>query len=275
MIKGIVFDMDGVLRIGNEPIEGVNEVFKYLKQKDIPFMISTNECRYSPDELRDDLNEMGINIDETTPIYTAGLAVKDYMETKLQRFPNERFSIGVVGEAGLFRVLNELSSHQHCDFADLPPKFKTKLYLIVGTVDKIKISTLEKVRKWVNANCKIITTCCDMSDPSSKGDFTLGMPNHLLHMVSFQNVNYHKKSYSTGKPHPIHAKAILKRFPDCKPSEILFVGDTIYTDIRLAEENGFKSALVLSGNTKKEGVDASVIESDYVLESIRDIPNIL
>ena len=61
----------------------------------------------------------------------------------------------------------------------------------------------------------------------------------------------------------------------CKPSEILFVGDTLYTDIRLAEESGFKSALVLTGNTKKDTYTNSVIETDFVIESIRDIPKLL
>jgi len=152
------------------------------------------------------------------------------------------------------------------------------LYLVIGTVDKIKISTLEKVRKWINAGAQIITTCCDMSDPSSKGDFTLGMPNHILHMASFNTLNY-TKPYSTGKPNPIHAKAILRQFRSedstIDANEILFVGDTIYTDIQLAEESGFKSALVLSGNTKEDAIKKTVVESDFVIKSVRDVPDLI
>lgn len=272
-IRGVVFDMDGVLRIGNQPIEGVNKTFTYLKDRKIPFMISTNECRYTPTELRDEMNEMGIEIGPEIPIYTAGLAARDYLQSKIDRFKDDKFSIGVVGGCGLYSVLNELSENENCCFVDLPPKYKTRLYLVVGTVDKIKISSLEKIRQWIEAGAKIITSCCDMSDPSSKGDFSLGMPNHMLHMVSYNTAIHHSKSYSTGKPHPIHAKAILDRL-NCTPQEILFVGDTIYTDIKLAEESGFKSALVLTGNTKKDAHSNSVIESDYVIESIRELPSL-
>jgi len=35
-IKGVVFDMDGVLRIGNHPIKNANETIQYLKKKNIP-----------------------------------------------------------------------------------------------------------------------------------------------------------------------------------------------------------------------------------------------
>lgn len=274
-IKGVVFDMDGVLRIGNEPIEGVNDVFNWLKEQKIPYMISTNECRYSPSELYDDLSEMGIVMNSSIPIYTAGLAAKDYLRSKLSRFPKEIFNIGVVGESGLYQVLHELTSFDNCQFMEVPPQpTDGRLYLVIGTVDKIKISTLEKTRQWVQAGAKIITTCCDMSDPSSKGDFSLGMPNHMLHMVSYNNAIQHTKAYSTGKPNPIHKKAILKQFNSLKPEEILFIGDTLYTDIRLAEESGFMSALVLSGNTNKDVAKGAVVESDYVLESIKNIKDL-
>ena len=82
-------------------------------------------------------------------------------------------------------------------------------------------------------------------------------------------------AYSCGKPNPIVAKQILAQFPEVKPEEVLLVGDTLYTDIRLAEENGFKSMLVLSGNTKKEGIKSAVTEADIILESVEEFNSIL
>ena len=54
-------------------------------------------------------------------------------------------------------------------------------------------------------------------------------------------------------------------------NEVLFVGDTIYTDIKLAEESGFKSALVLSGNTKQEAIKNYVTEADMVFDSVLEL----
>ena len=83
------------------------------------------------------------------------------------------------------------------------------------------------------------------------------------------------QSYSCGKPNPIVARKILEPFEDIKPEEVLLIGYTLYTDIRLAEENNFKSLLVLSGNTKKEGVKSYVTEADLILPSIKDLYKIL
>ena len=137
----------------------------------------------------------------------------------------------------------------------------------------MKIAYLEKCLKWAKAGAKVITTCPDTADPSSKGDdMCVGMPNHTIHLL---NYNSCIKPYSLGKPHPIHARKIRETFPDLKDEEILFVGDTIYTDIYLAEENNFKSCLVLTGNTKKEFLKNYVVEPDYVVNSITNIKDIL
>lgn len=123
-------------------------------------------------------------------------------------------------------------------------EYDEELYLIIGTVNKIKIKDLNRVA----AGAKIIITCPDTTEPSSKGDCNLGMPNHMLHMIGY---NIKTSSYSTGKPNPIHKDIIMETLKLKLPNEILFIGETLYTDIRLAEESNFKSCLVLSGNTRK------------------------
>ena len=86
--KGVVFDMDGVLRIGEHPVNYVNKTLKHLEKNKIPYMISTNECRYSENDLRDNLNEIGIDISQQCEIYTSGMATRDYLKKKLEKNPN-------------------------------------------------------------------------------------------------------------------------------------------------------------------------------------------
>jgi Predicted sugar phosphatases of the HAD superfamily len=141
--------------------------------------------------------------------------------------------------------------------------------LIIGSVNKIKISTLEKGLKWIQSGAKVLTTCSDVSDPASKGDFNLGMPNHILHLLKYNTIGV--KSYSLGKPHPIHAQKIFSNFKDINPKDLLFVGDTIYTDIQLAEENNIKNCLVLTGSSSRDTTKSYIIEPDYIIESIKDL----
>ena len=267
--KCVVFDMDGVLRIGSHPIKHANETIQHIRKKGIRGMLSTNECRYTDAELREDLEELGINFPDEWTIYTSGMAVRDYLEKKVLKKTEKQFSVGIIGEMGLFETINELSHYSNFELVDTPPKYETKLILIIGTVNKMKISNLEKGLKWLKAGAKIITTCEDASDPSSKGDFNLGMPNHTLHLLKYNITS--TKTYSLGKPHPIHAKKIKETFKDINSNEILFVGDTIYTDIQLAEENDISSCLVLTGNSNKETKKQYIMEPDITIESVKEL----
>jgi len=77
-----------------------------------------------------------------------------------------------------------------------------------------------------------------------------------------------------GKPCKDFAKYILDKF-NLKKSEVCFIGDRLYTDIKFANINGFKSILVLSGETKKEDLKNCEIKPDLVLNSIRDLINLI
>lgn len=275
-IKGIVFDMDGVLRIGNNKIQGSENILDNLNEKkNIKTMIVTNECRYTVKELKEDLDEMGVNVPDSTYIITPGLMIFEYLEKKIIQFPNETFYIGIIGENGLKVNINNLSKYNNVRISTEPPNEilnRRFVYLIVGTVNRIKMCTLDKGLSWAKAGAKIITTCNDVSDPNSKGDFNIGMPNHILHILNF---TIKTNSYSLGKPSPFIAKKIHNILDIKNPKEILFVGDTLYTDIKFAEESEFKSLLVLSGNTKEDAITKYCITPDFIMNSIKDIEQIL
>jgi HAD superfamily hydrolase (TIGR01450 family) len=275
--KACVFDLDGVLRVGKDIIQGSEYLLRHLNERGIKTMILTNECRYTVEELKDELSEIGLYIPEDTIIYTAACAARDYLKDKLKRFPNRKLNVCVIGELGLYETIMELQ--EYANFISCSNKEEdenTELYVVLGTVNKIKINHLNKLLKLVQKGAKIITTCKDISDPASKGDFNLGMPMHILHMIGF-NVNRKIHSYSTGKPNPRIGKYIYNSLKNniSKPDDILFVGDTIYTDIQLAEECGFDSCLVLSGNTKKDTANMFTIEPDFILENINYLNDIL
>lgn len=275
--EAIIFDMDGVLRVGNNAIPNANDIINLMVMNNIPGMISTNECRYTDIELREELSELGINVPNKWCIYTAGMAVRDFLKKKIENKKNKKYYLGIIGERGLFETINTLTSNNNCFITDIPPSKinsdNVELLLIIGTVNKIKITNLEKGLKWINKGAKIITTCCDTTDPSSKGDFNLGMPSHILHLLKYNTkfIRY----YSLGKPHPIFKEKILKEFPNISVNKMLFVGDTIYTDIQLANESGMKSCLVLTGNSKLDTIKNYVIEPDIIINTIWDLRKLI
>ena len=120
-IKAVVFDMDGVIRIGNNKLPGSERIFTKLAKASIKSMIVTNECRYTVKELKDDLYEMGVNVPETTEIITPGLMIFEYLEKKVLKFPSETFYIGVIGENELQVNINNLSKYPNVKISTEPP----------------------------------------------------------------------------------------------------------------------------------------------------------
>ena len=276
--KAVIFDLDGVFRVGNKLIEGTKNVLSQLNSQNIKTMIVTNECRYTIDYLKDELDEMGLTIPDETLFYTAASSCRDFLERKIKRFSDEQVMIGIVGELGLYRTINELSEYpnviikESIDDSNIDKHKDKRMYIVVGSVNKIKIKHLDEILKWIKCGAKVIVTCPDTTDPSSKGDFNLGMPNHMLYMVGY---NLLSNKYNTGKPNPILRDILMKKLSIKDPKEILFVGDTLSTDIQLAEESGFQSCLVLSGNSSKDTLKNYVFEPDFILDSVSDIFSIL
>ena len=273
-VEGVVFDMDGVLRIGSKIVNGAENILETLSKRGIKTMIVTNECRYSVSELKEELHELGLLVPKNCQFYTAALSAKDYLEKKITRFPEEKFRITVVGELGLYSAISKLSRYNNFRLEEEYEDYmeNDRKYIIVGTVNKIKFGHLNKILEWYRNGAKIITTCVDTTDPSSKGDFNLGMPKHMLHMVDY---NIKTKSYSTGKPHPIHKEKIMKCMEINDENKVMFIGDTIYSDIRLAEESGFRSCLVLTGNSSRDTLKSYVTEPDHVINNLDELKEIL
>jgi HAD superfamily hydrolase (TIGR01450 family) len=72
-----------------------------------------------------------------------------------------------------------------------------------------------------------------------------------------------------GKPDTVMADYVQSRFSVEAP-RILMAGDRLYTDIRFAARNGFRSLLVFSGETTRETYAQSDICADITADSVKD-----
>ncbi|UUZ85301.1 HAD hydrolase-like protein [Paenibacillus sp. P26] len=76
-----------------------------------------------------------------------------------------------------------------------------------------------------------------------------------------------------GKPSLIAAEAAARHlgmpYKDC-----FMVGDRLETDIRMANEAGMTSVLVLTGVSTKEMAEQSPYKPHYVVPSIKEIVNL-
>jgi HAD superfamily hydrolase (TIGR01450 family) len=268
--RAFIFDMDGVFRCGHEVISGASEIVEYISDKGVPSILLTNECRYTNQQLIDDLQGMGVNIPNSWQIYTAGNCVADF----LANIKNLDY-VSILGEQGLKDTLTSIPSLKDKIRTKLPSKHLTldhELYVVVGSLNKINQEELEEIAKWIRCGAKVITTCPDLSDPGSKGQHVISMPSYTINLI---NKYIPCQTYCLGKPNPIMLRKALillrDQVPDIKEHEILFVGDSLDTDIKMAFELGLDSALVLTGNTTMFMIKSNIIQPTYIFHSVLEI----
>mmetsp|Transcript_24154 Transcript_24154/g.23885 ORF Transcript_24154/g.23885 Transcript_24154/m.23885 type:complete len:98 (-) Transcript_24154:427-720(-) len=94
------------------------------------------------------------------------------------------------------------------------------------------------------------------------------MPMPAVEMISKVT---HASSYNLGKPNPHMLRMARQRlFSQCPQGRhpglgpVLFVGDSLGTDIRTAIENGIDCALVMSGCTDEKQLKRSPLLPNFV-----------
>lgn len=263
-IRGFIFDMDGVFRCGNKPIKGANDLVQWITKNNYVGCILTNECRYTSNTIRSDLNSMGIKLPDNWSIYNAGMAVRDFLD----RLSNVA-GVFVIGEQGLKDTIGKNYIR-----TELPEslEFNSHLFVIIGSTNKLNPEDLESAIEWIRSGARVITTCPDTVDPSSKGELNFYLPNTIVSRIKKMiPCNY----YSFGKPNPIMMRKgielIKEKDNSIKKCEMIFVGDTIDTDTRSAFEGGVKSALVLTGNSNMTSLMFNIVQPDFIFHSVKEI----
>ena len=87
-------DMDGVLVHEEQAIPGAPEFLDDLRERDVPFLVLTNNSIYTPRDLAARLRTSGLDVPEEA-IWTSALATAGFLED--QRPDGSAF---VIGEAG-------------------------------------------------------------------------------------------------------------------------------------------------------------------------------
>ncbi len=250
--KVFIFDLDGVLYKGNSAISGSIDSVKKLREKGMKLFFLTNAGTRSRKGRVCKLNELGYNVNENE-VYTSSFGVAHYISTQ-----KENPTAYVIGEKGLEE---ELSSH-NIKFTEKNPDF------VVASLDRnITYKKLTTAFKNILEGSKFVVTNDDPSFPAEEG--LLPGAGSIVHSIQFSTGI---KPLILGKPNTYLIDMILKHC-DCSKEEILFVGDRLSTDIKIAKKVKIKSALVLTGVNTKEDVEKleEKEKPDYIANSLKDL----
>lgn len=224
--KAFISDMDGVIYHGNKLLPGAAEFVDWLNENRKKYLFLTNSSERSPQELREKLLRLGIDVSKEH-FYTSALATADFL---VRQHPG--CSAYVIGEAGLTNALYERGISMN----DANPD-----YVIVGETRTYGFERIEHASLLVQRGAKLIGTNPDMTGPTEKG--IIPATGALIAPIELTT---NCKAYFVGKPNPLMMRRAVKTL-GCQSAETVIIGDRMDTDIVAGVEAEVDTVLVLSG----------------------------
>lgn len=253
--EAYLFDLDGTIYLGEELLPGAKELLDDLRTRGIQRVFLSNNPTKSPQMYLEKLGRLGIEAEPeeivNTIISTVGWIKQHRPGSKV--FPiSDPPLIAALEAAGI-------------QITDRPEEID----LVIASYDhgfnyaKLQIAF---DALWKFGRAELITTNPDRFCPFPNGE---GEPDAAGIVAAIEATTSVKCSYNMGKPDQIMIDVALARIAGAKERAIM-VGDRPSTDIKMANNAGIDSALVLTGESENLEFDAEKAGAapTYVLSSI-------
>jgi HAD superfamily hydrolase (TIGR01450 family) len=253
LFGGYVFDLDGTVYLGDKLLPEAKETLDELKARS-KVVYLTNKPLETPADYAAKLTRLGV---EARPEEV--ISSTDALLLYLGRHAPEA-RLFVVGERPLVQLL-ELAGYEVAQDA-------SGVDVVVVSFDRtFDYRKLQAAFDAVRGGARIVATNPDPYCPTPDGG---GLPDCAAMLAAVEASTGAHAEAIVGKPSPHMAAALLDRL-GVPARATLLVGDRLATDIRMANEAGMTSALILTGATGLEEVLGSPDRPDYVIEHLGDL----
>jgi NagD protein len=137
--------------------------------------------------------------------------------------------------------------------------------VVVGEGRVLNFEVAEKALRLIVGGAKLIATNLDPICPTDAGP----RPGCGA-MVALLEAAAGVKAFSVGKPSPVMMRMARKQL-GLRTDEVTMVGDTMETDIVGGLQMGYRTVLVLSGNTSREQAAAYPYQPTRIVGSVADL----
>lgn len=251
-IKGILFDLDGVLYVGSKAIEGAVDAIGKIRASGIPCRFVTNTSTLSLASLQQKINALGFSI-PADEIISAPRATLLYLQR--QQHPVCRFL---------------LADDVKKDFKELSQSDTAADYIVIGDIGSAwSYSLLNEVFDRLMHGAKLIAIHKNRFWQTEHG-----LQMDIGGFVDGLEYASGVKAMIIGKPSADFFQIALDDM-GLKPSEAVIIGDDIDADVGGGQQAGLKGILVRTGKYRQSYAEASVIKPDLTIDSIVDLPGVL
>ena len=251
-LRGILFDLDGVLYVGSSVIEGAIEAVKEIKRRGYRCRFITNTSTLSTASLHAKLKGLGFDVAESE-IISAPRAALIYMQQFADPVCRLLLADDVKHDFRHFR-----QSDSKADFVIIGDIGDAWSYPLLNTVFRLMIDgaqliAIHKNRFWQTEN---------------------GRQMDIGAFVSALEYATGKEAIIIGKPSAESFMAALNEL-GLPPEQVAIVGDDIDSDIGGGQRVGLAGILVKTGKYRQAYAENSPVVPDLTIASIAELPDVL
>lgn len=229
----VVFDLDGTVYFGEQPVDGVPEMIARLRDNGVSVFFVTNNSSMLREACVEQLSSMGVPASEDDVV----LSTDSVLSYLTERGVTDTYVVGTEAMRTLF--------YRH----GIHPVAEDPSHVVVGFDAEL---TYEKVRRatvHIQDGAEFIAAHPDRSCPTPDGS----VPDCGAITALVETALDREPDRTLGKPDQMMLEPVYER-TGAAPEDVLVVGDRLKTDIGLAEAAGVDSALVLTGDASREDI---------------------
>lgn len=248
-----MFDIDGVVYLGTEPIVGATKAIATLSDLGWQILFATNNSASTPDSVARRVSDRtGLIVDPST-IITSAMATAAYLSG---RHVTSAFVIGPPQLEGTIR-----------DHGISIVDAEVAGAVVVGLDRSLSQSAIEQACLAIRRGARFVATNTDATFPTPDGPVA----------GAGTTVNAVAAACSSpfavcGKPHQPMVDLVSGQLTS---KNVWMVGDRLETDIAFAKRGAWKSVLVLSGITRSDTRIPEELVPDFVIDSVAELPGLL
>ncbi len=247
--NGLLIDIDGVLHVGAEPIDGALEALELLRRRELPFRLVTNTTSRSRRRVVQRLAGMGFPVTEQDVLTPAALAVDLCRERGYER-------VALHVAPALTEDLEELGNADGDDvqaviIGDLGHEFTyERLNQIFGQLRcGAELIALQRNRVWESEQGLVLDA----------GPFVVALEYAI-----------NREAVVTGKPSGTFFTVALGQL-GVPATEAAMIGDDLEADVGGALDAGMAGILVRTGKFRPEMLEGSDVVPTAVWDSIAEL----
>ncbi len=252
-IKGILFDLDGVLYNADEPIAGAAETTALVRERGIPHLFLTNTTSRPRAALVRKLARFGIPATESD-IWTPPVAAAAWI----------RETGG--GPAALFVPEGTRAEFEGLELCADDAESGAGAVVIGDLGEQWDFHTLNRAFRLLHSNPRAVLIALGMTRYWRAPD---GVSLDAAPFVAALEHATGRKAVVLGKPARSFFETAAAKL-GLPPSEVLMVGDDVRTDVGGAQAAGLRGALVRTGKFQESDLRGDV-RPDFVLESVGEL----